>query len=338
MTEPFLPADLVLEGGGVKGIGLAGAVTELLGRYRFRRVAGTSAGAVAAAFVAAGLDADGVREVLGRLRYDRIPDAWLPVPTGLSSAGGLLLREGAHPGRYVHEWLRSELAGLGVTTFGDLRRDDPGDDPNLTPEQQYKLVVMATDVTRGRLVRLPWDYAEYGLEPDEQPVADAVRMSLSIPLYFAPCALTDRSTGRRSTIVDGGVLSNFPIEVFDRTDDVAPRWPTFGVGITDALEGDEVPSLASSVLPPWVLEPVPAIRLIDAVLATAVSGHDRTYLARPCVRRRAFSVDTREVGLTDFDIDEPARQRLFENGQEAAREFLARWDWAAYLHDCRGVR
>jgi NTE family protein len=331
VTEP-LPADLVLEGGGVKGIVLAGALTELLPRYRFRRVAGTSAGSIAAALVAAGVDADELRTITGRLRYDRIPDSWFPVP-GVSQATGLLLRAGAHPGRYIHEWLRSELADLGIRTFADLRRDDPGDDPNLTRWQRYKLVVMATDVTRGRLLRLPWDYPEYGLDPDEQPVADAVRMSMSLPLYFAPCTLTDRRTGRRSTIVDGGVLTNFPIEVFDRTDHVPPRWPTFGVGIADPQPDADV-----SLLPRWVPEPVPAIRLIDSVLATAISGHDRTYLAMPCVRRRSFQVDASEVGLTDFDVTPETREKLVEKGRQAAREFLAHWDWAAYLRDCRGVR
>src|SRR5580704_8121255 len=47
-------ADLVLEGGGVKGIGLVGAVTTLSeAGWTFPRVAGTSAGAICAALVAA---------------------------------------------------------------------------------------------------------------------------------------------------------------------------------------------------------------------------------------------------------------------------------------------
>src|SRR3954463_8191170 len=86
MTEP-LPADLVLEGGGVKGIALAGALAELLPRYRFNRVAGTSAGAIAAAFVAAGAGAEEIRAALDRLDHARVPDSWLPVP-GLSAPGG----------------------------------------------------------------------------------------------------------------------------------------------------------------------------------------------------------------------------------------------------------
>lgn len=44
---------------------------------------------------------------------------------------------------------------------------------------------MASDISRGRLVRLPWDYADYGLEPDEQSVAGAARASASIPFEFA---------------------------------------------------------------------------------------------------------------------------------------------------------
>ena len=50
-----LAADLVLEGGGVKGIALVGAISVLEERgYGFRRVAGTSAGAIVGALVAAG--------------------------------------------------------------------------------------------------------------------------------------------------------------------------------------------------------------------------------------------------------------------------------------------
>lgn len=47
-------ADLVCEGGGVRGIGLVGAVDALVqAGYRFPRVAGTSAGAIVASLVAA---------------------------------------------------------------------------------------------------------------------------------------------------------------------------------------------------------------------------------------------------------------------------------------------
>jgi NTE family protein len=331
VTSPDrLPADLVLEGGGVKGIALLGAVVELLRRYRFERVAGSSAGAVLAALVATGLDADGVVERTSRLEYDRVPDSWAPVPV-LAPAVGLLTRSGLHPGRYVTEWLRRELADLGVHTFGDLRREDPGDDPALAPWQRYRLVVTATDVTRGRLLRLPWDYRDYGLDPDAQPVAAAVRASLAIPFFFAPRTLRDLRTGRRSTLLDGGVLSNFPVEIFDRTDAASPRWPTFGVGVGDLLSDEEV-----SVFPHHRLLP-PPVRLLDSLVATTVNGRDRTYLAQPCVRRRAISIDTSGTRATDFDISAAERARLVTAGATAARDFLAGWNWVDYLRECRGV-
>lgn len=85
-----------------------------------------------------------------------------------------------------------------------------------------------SDVTSGHMVRLPWDYPRYGLDPDTQLVADAVRASASIPFFFRPAALTMPAGGRAAVCVDGGMLSNFPIHIFDRTSgDV--RWPTFGV-------------------------------------------------------------------------------------------------------------
>lgn len=300
-------ADLVLEGGGVKGLGLVGAVLHLMREgYTFPRVAGTSAGSIVAAFLAAGATADELASIMGRLEYSRVPDrAGLP---GVGESLGLVRHSGAHPGNYVHGFVRDELERLGVRTFGDLERT---------------LVVTATDITRGRLVRLPWDYESFGVDGDEQLVADAVRASISIPLFFEPVTLADR------TLVDGGVLSNFPIAMFDRA---KPRWPTFGVKVIP-----DAPDANALLFPGLALPQPPPIRLLARVMTTAVLGHDQTYLEQPCVRRRAIQVDTSAVGVVEFGCGEDKRAGLVANGERAAREFLADWDWAAYQHECRGV-
>lgn len=316
-ADDRLIADLVLEGGGVKGLGTAGAVFELIDEgYRFPRVAGTSVGAVAGCFVAAGADAAELEAIMDRLDLSKVPDRKFPVPL-LSESLGVLFGNGAYPGDYIHDWLSTELAALGVVTFADLRRHDPGADVNLDPEQAYSLVVTATDVTHGRLLRLPWDYPRFHLDPDEQLVADAVRMSLSIPFFFEPCTLTDPVTGEEATVVDGGVLSNFAIEIFDRTDDRPARWPTFGVRLfPDLPEGldDVFPALVA----PWV----PPLQLVRQVVATSLVGRDQTHLDRPGVRERTIEVDTSGVGITEFDIDEDAQALLIARGRMAAREFL----------------
>ena len=316
-----LLADLVLEGGGVKGLGTAGAVMRLLeAGYRFPRSAGTSVGAIAAAVVAAGVDAAGLQTVMDRLDLPSVPDRVVPHLPFLSEGLTMYSRLGAYKGAYIHDWLHRELRRLGVVTFGDLRRKDAGDDEHLPDQQRYSLVVMATDVTRGRLLRLPWDYHLFGLDPDAQSVADAVRMSLSIPLFFEPCSLTNPATGETSVIVDGGVLSNFAIEIFDRTDGKKPRWPTFGVRLLPDL-----PAGSAHVFPALAMPLMPPLRLVEQVLTTGLVGRDQTHLDRPGVRERTMIVDTSGVGITDFRVDEDARQRLLRQGRNAADAFLVRW-------------
>jgi NTE family protein len=316
-------ADLVLEGGGVKGLGTAGAVIRLLEKkYTFPRAAGTSVGAMAAALVAAGAGATTLRRVMGELDLGGIPDRGPPRVPGLSEGLSLFTGSGLYRGDRIRDWIYEQLRDLGVVTFGDLRLDDSGSDPNLSDEQRYKLVVMATDVTHGRLLRLPWDYARlFHRDPDQELVADAVRMSLSIPFYFRPCTLTDPETGQKSFIVDGGVLSNFAVEIFDRTDHKDPRWPTFGIRLFPDLPagiGDLFPLLGRTLPPP--------LNLLKQVVATAFAGHDQTHLDLPGVRERMISIDTSGVGITEFGLDEPKRESLLERGQEAAEEFLDHWN------------
>src|SRR3954447_23721463 len=71
-------ADLVFEGGGVKGIGLAGAFAALSDRHWApKSVAGTSAGAITAALVAAGFSSDELDVILREIPFDKFKDtAW----------------------------------------------------------------------------------------------------------------------------------------------------------------------------------------------------------------------------------------------------------------------
>jgi len=322
-------ADLVLEGGGLKGLGGAGAVLGLMAQgYTFPRVAGTSAGAIVGAFAAAGASPTRLEQLMSELDYRKVPDrSGFKLPL-LSEGLSLFLDGGAYEGDYIHNWLRTELKALGVETFGQLRRADRDDDVNLPVHQRYKLVVTATDVTRGRLLRLPWDYEQFGLDPDTQLVADAVRASMSIPLYFEPQQLRNPQTGETSTIVDGGVLTNFPVEIFDRTDPRPRRWPTFGVRIMP----DMPPAGGGGLLPGW-LTPKP-LHLVEQVITTAIVGHDQTYVDRPCVRKRTITVDTSPVGVVEFGASAAQREQVSTNGRRAAAEFLSTWDWDAYRAHC----
>ncbi len=316
-----MKCDVVLEGGGVKGIALVGALAVLAERgYTFERVAGTSAGAVVGALVASRMPVSRIAEQVETLDYrkfrDKGPEDRVP---WLGPALSLLFEDGVYEGRYLKDWLAGQLATVGVHTFGDLRithRADPGTD--LPPERRYRLVVVATDVTRGRLVALPWQYDEYGLRADQVPVVDAVRASASIPFFFEPVRLKQRE-GRESVLVDGGLLSNFPVQLFDRQDNRPPRWPTFGIKL----------SARESV---WPRREVRGpVGLARAMLETMMGYADRVHVDDPDVAERTIFVDTLGVQPTDFELSRESARQLYASGRAAAEKFLATWDWDAYL-------
>lgn len=324
--------DLVLSGGGVKGIGLVGAVVALMeAGYEIPRVSGTSAGSIVGAILAAGqgeLTPEDVRHLTMTLPYRKFLD---PGPIEriplLGPAWGLLSEQGIYKGDFAHEWIRSELKNLGVRTFGDLAIEDE----YVLPERRYRLVVTVADVTTGQLVRLPWDYRRlYGLDPDEQQVADAVRASMSIPFFFRTVKLTSAS-GLTSTLVDGGMLSNFPIDSFDRPDGKPPRWPTIGVTVLPNLpQGNDkvIPALAPLH---WFGGPT----LLEDLLTTMIVGRDQAYLNQPWVSARAIRVDSTDVGFLDFDISREQMEALYQKGYEAAQAFLSTWNWTQYRESYR---
>jgi len=324
-----LTADVVLEGGGVKGIGLVGALVALTNAgYQLNRISGTSAGALVGSLAAAGLTGDRLKEAALGVDYTKFEDPTLLDRISLAGKGLALLQgSGIYQGDYAYEWVRSQLAALNVHTFGDLKINDE----SLPPERRYKLVVTVSDVTRGQLVRLPWDYTSvYGLDPDKMSVADAVRASMSIPFIFRPVTLAHATTKVTSTLVDGGLLSNFPIDSLDRTDGRQPRWPTFGVTLLPNL-----PAGDDKVVPLLGL-PVPGgLHLLDDVIATMLVGRDQAYLNQPWVSARTVRVDSTEVGVLDFGITPAETRALYQNGYQATTTFLSAWDWSAYVQRFR---
>src|SRR5437588_5865933 len=107
-----LEADLVFEGGGVKGIGLAGAFRTLNDHgYQPQCVAGTSAGAITAALVAAGCTGAELQDtVLNQMDFTKFEDRTFLSRFG---AGGDIVQffetRGMHSGKYFLGWIRELL-------------------------------------------------------------------------------------------------------------------------------------------------------------------------------------------------------------------------------------
>lgn len=306
-------ADLVLEGGGAKGVALAGAVAELDDAgYHFQRIAGTSVGALIGSLLAAGMSPAELEATARRLDLTAVapPSRWSrfgPWPRKLA----VLFELGVHDHRPLRAWLTEQLARYGVRTFDDLRLDDP--DGDLRPERRFRLVVTAADATRGRLVRLPWDAADYGLDPGELSVADAVAASAALPLAFEPVRLPT-ADGREAVLVDGGLLSRFLIDVFDRHDGRPPRWPSIGLKLS-AVPPDDGFTVRNPVDGPF--------SYLQALLATAVNSWDQRHLEDPAIVERTVFVDTSDVSTLDFALSPRLRHELVDRGRAAARDWLS---------------
>ena len=321
-----LIADLVLEGGGVKGVALVGAISGLVDAgYQFGRIAGTSAGAIVGSVVAAmtayGEPLTRLPDVLGSLDLAQLADRARPgqllspvighrLGRTVADALSVVAESAAFRGDRLEIWLHGILKDFGVVTFGDLRLDDP--DVCESDGGDYRLIVMASDLTRKRLARLPWDYDVYRLHPDEQFVARAVRASAASPFVFRPVELPGpRGT---ATLVDGGLLSNFPIDVFDRHDEKPRRWPTIGIRLDARADGTEPEHLHSIEGP---------VALGLAVIETAIEGNQAEHLMSLANQARSIRVPADGIGTFDFALTAAQRTTLYDNGYNAARDFVS---------------
>jgi NTE family protein len=318
--------DLVFEGGGVKGIGLAGAFGYLDEQgFLPQRVAGTSAGAITAALVAAGYSGAELGSlVLEEMKFKSFEDGghW-PVNPALQ----LATHKGLHPGKYFESWMRERLEQKGITTFGQLRRQDAD-----TGTVQYRLQVIASDITQQRMLVLPQDAQEHlGQDPDELEIAAAVRMSMSIPIFFDPVIHHDpRNPHDERLIVDGGLLSNFPVWLFDAPDGQKPRWPTFGLLLV--ASNQRKPLFPGPHRPRTGEGKVSIHGFLLAIAHTMMEAHDRLYVEQANYAR-TIPINTVGVQTTQFSIDDdPAlKQKLHQSGRDAAAEFLKTWNFDAYI-------
>ena len=319
-----LQADLVFEGGGVKGIGLAGAYRELTDRgYRPQCVAGTSAGAITAALVAVGYSGAELEDiVLNGMHFQDFED-----PTFLDHLGTpgqavqFLVSRGMHSGDFFLKWMRDRLADKGQTKFGQLR-----DPQAATDKRAYRLQVIASDLTGRRMLVLPRDADQLGLDPDELEIAEAVRMSMSIPVFFKPVVLRHHATAQEHVIVDGGLLSNFPIWLFD-AEDAPPQFPTFGMLLV--APGQQAPLLPHPAQGAHLPRVGSVAEFLKAIAETMMEAHDRLYVEQANYAR-TIPIPTLGVKTTQFDIGPEQARQLFDSGRTAAARFLDSWDFQSY--------
>lgn len=322
--------DLVLEGGGVKGVGLAGALSALEEEgYQAQNVAGASAGAIIAALLAAGYTSNEIGKIIAGQDFNSFMDkGWEDrFPAPLSLPLSILKDQGIYEGEYLLNLMKELLAAKNVHTFRDLIVPEFANDP----KYKYKVQVIASDITEKRMLVLPRDAGSLGLEPDDLGVAEAVRMSMSFPIFFEPYRVKNPKTNKEHLIVDGGLLSNFPIWLFDS--DGKPEWPTFGLRLVEEDNkvslGERLPILSFA---DKALDPI--IGYVMDLVSTALEAHDRLYIESDNFAR-TIPIPTLGVSTLDFKLSTDKTDALFQSGRSAAQKFLATWDFDHYVSTFR---
>lgn len=203
MTDyPF--RNLVFEGGGVKGIAYVGALQVLEQKgilTNIERIGGTSAGAINAVLLALGYTLDQTRDILSSLDFHNFMDSSWGV---VRDTERLISKYGWYKGDFFRSWIGNlirEKTGNEHSTFNDLVQHGCAE-----------LYLVGTNLSTG--------FSEvFSVEhTPRMPVADATRISMSIPLFFAAVR-----NFRGDVFVDGGVFNNYPVKLFDREKYIASK-------------------------------------------------------------------------------------------------------------------
>ena len=265
--------------------------------------------------------------------------------TNLSELRGDL---GVNSGDHFEEWLTESLTHPDWKSLRDNLRSLPDDlvlvsghNPRRRPltveEVNPQLAIVAADITTQTKAVFPRMAGLYYADPEQQHPAAWVRASMAIPFFFAPQRIRlDWTRGRERRVrrawrrladftgelpeevllVDGGIMSNFPIDLFHEADSI-PQRPTIGVKLgvdrTHARRIDTLTDFMGSMI-----EGVRNLRDFEFV-----RNH-------PEYKDLVEYIDVEDFNWINFRITEAEKLRLFRQGAEAAARFLRRFDWAAY--------
>lgn len=368
--------DLVFEGGGAKGSVFVGALQEFEARkHTARRYVGTSAGAITATLMAAGYDAAamlkavneklpngkprfstfmdipesfGQNEIQSSLTYDifrKVDLAWIPQ-----------MAEGYIDEKIVNEFMKIdayremfsfvECGGLysGDTFLAWIREKLDADGrslANATLSQFHQktgsdLTLVASDTVAHDMLIL-----NHRTAPD-CPVAWAVRMSMSIPFVWQEVKWRKEwgiyrgqdITGH--SVVDGGVLSNFPIDLLTSKDEEVQEImgdtdpdaaPNLGLLIDETLDvpgsGSANTAVGSDKPGAGLLDNAKRLRTVQRItrlIDTMTDAHDRFAVAAH--EKEVCRLPAKGYGTTEFDMDDNRLQALIKAGQNTMKNYL----------------
>lgn len=335
LKDAFIPSypfkNLVFRGGGMKGTAYTGALEVLSQKgllQQIKRVAGTSAGAITATIVSFNLSYPETLKLIESLDFKQVPQLrstnhdnepeWLPkflskeimkITGDFEAVQRLMTKYGWYSSEYFNNWIQNVIAkycdGNPNATFKDFQHFGHKDlyvvSANMS---KLKVSVFSAETT-----------------PDF-PVAQAVRMSMSIPLYFEVMRFDGVNIGKGDYYVDGGLLMNYPLHLFDH--------PKFGENNLWFENGTNWETLGFYLYADAdrVAENKKIENFKDFISHLYESYNISLQIAEiennPIDRRRSVKINTLGVSSTDFHLkkNDPKFIDLVESGRQATKEYL----------------
>lgn len=315
-----LVKNLVFKGGGVRGIAYMGAleVLEEIGLLKnIKRVAGTSAGAIAALAVSFKLSMKDTIALFNTLKLSEVPQSVeknVKLKFWQSKDGECTRRffkkYGWYSSKYFHEWLEEIIAvhcdGNSRATFEDFHRLGFRD-----------LYIVVSNLSQER--------AEvFSRETTPQAsVADAVRMSMSIPVFFEALQFDGENFGSGDLYLDGGLFDNYPMHIFDDE--------KFGKNSWFYRDGINWETIGLFLIPEQSKEIKKIERPKDVweflnltMINIYTSQQTASYMTNPVDKYRTIEINDKGISPVEFDIT-PGSEKyslLYQSGRNAAKKFF----------------
>ncbi len=284
--------NLVFEGGGVRGIAYAGAIEALEEKNvlkNVKRVAGTSAGAITAALVSLNYDAAEITKVVNATDFNNFEDHWNPlrIPT----------HYGLYKGEFLLGFIQSFIekkTGDKEATFEDFKNMGCKD-----------LRVFSSDLNMQQAREFSFEKTPNAI------VAEAIRASMSIPLFFQAWSFTNKIPDDH-IYVDGGLTYNYPITAFD-TDGMNDKTIGFHFGdlghpaTNNALKYDHL------------------AKYIKAAFEMLLDSQKIDFEKDPTEKKRTVNIDDFGISATEFNLTKDQKTKLYNSGKSTTESFLSDW-------------
>lgn len=318
--------NLVMEGGGVRGLAYPGAlhVLEKQGILeKIENVAGSSAGAIAGIMVALNYSSHEIDSVLNIIKIQEFNDGRFFI----GKIKRVTKEYGIHKGVKLSDWI------------GNLIKYKTGDE-DITFRGLYELTLKdpgfknfyctGTNISKQELEIFSWQNW-----PDMK-LRTAVHISSCIPFYFVPIAIDDRGNEvsheqdsiRYDLYVDGGMLCNYPINIFDSCrnggnplvcNDVIFNQQTLGLKLERAAQID-VFNQNKTHLAPYEIESMKDYS--SAIMNLLVETLNRRSPELMNERGRTIYISYGKVGSKPRKVSLKEKEELYNNGISAANKFF----------------